>query len=190
MVEFISATYNDVMIDIETMSLHRHKALILSVGLIEFNPSLTAGLTIGDRALLVPSISEQLLLKRHVDQGTQKFWAEQPLAASMHWRKSSRDPCQTVIDAIRKFCVGKERVWANGTQFDLSNLDGLAEDLKDPKELWHYQAPRDMRTFCRETVATRLVPIGDAFDIPGVAHEPIYDCEVQAWQIWAHYQEK
>jgi hypothetical protein len=34
-----STVFDDVMIDIETMSLHKHKALILSIGMIEFDPS-------------------------------------------------------------------------------------------------------------------------------------------------------
>lgn len=190
------AQFDDVMIDIETMSLHAHKALILSVGLLEFDPSQISGMVTGSRMCVIPDVLEQLALQRRVDPGTQKFWAEQSELARAHWREYSgkRVSANDVINFIRKFCAGKKRVWANGTQFDLSNLIGLAEDIGDHEPLWHYQAPRDMRTFCKETPATRLVPI-DALDggpqlNASVAHEPLYDCKVQAWQVWAHYQDR
>lgn len=189
--------FDDVMIDIETMSLHRHKALILSIGMIEFDPSGKhaqgpgiADLRIGSRSLITPFVLPQLLLGRCVDVGTQKFWADQPREAAEHWLNAkAHHNLDAACRLVREFCAGKSRVWANGTQFDLSNLEGLAEDCKEPA-LWHYQAPRDMRTFIKETQPMRLVPIGPALDIPGVAHEPVHDCIAQAWQVWAHYQER
>lgn len=185
--------FEDVMIDIETMSLHPHAALVLSIGMIEFDPtSSVSGLIIGQRKLIVPSLYDQLLLGRHVDAGTQKWWAGQSAEAREHWFYAGAHwSIPRALQEVREFCAGKKRVWANGTQFDLSNIIGLAYDIGDDKEpMWHYQAPRDMRTFCRETAASRILPIGDALDIPGVAHEPIYDCIVQASQIWAHWQDK
>jgi hypothetical protein len=59
----------DVMIDIETMSLHPHKALILSIGMIEFSPSTEKAPYIGERSRLVLDIASQLLIGRHVDAG-------------------------------------------------------------------------------------------------------------------------
>jgi hypothetical protein len=182
--------YEHVMLDIETMSLHPHKALILSIGMIEFDPAPLKQLFVGKRSLLVLDIPAQLALGRRVDVSTQEFWAKQPYEASRHWVDADEHHSpHEAIGLVQKFCEGRTRVWANGTQFDLSNIIGLAEDIGISKDnMWHYQAPRDMRTFCRETPAMRLVPIGDALDIPGVAHEPVYDCIVQAWQVWAHWQ--
>ncbi len=181
--------FEDVMIDIETMSLHPHKALILSIGMIEFDPRPIEGLKIGNQSKIILDIVPQLLLGRRVDVGTQKFWADQPTSASSHWTEApEHHRADEAIFLIKKFCEDKKRVWANGTQFDLSNIIGLGEDI-GMSAPWHYQAPRDMRTFVRETEATRLVPIGDAIDIAGVPHDPIYDCIVQATQVWAHYRE-
>lgn len=184
--------FDHVMIDIESMSLSRHNALILSVGLIEFDPAPLDGLKIGAQSLILLNVEQQLLLGREVSKGTQEFWRKQKPEASAHWtdvlaaRLSLAGACQHV----QKFCRGKSRIWANGTQFDLSNLEGLNEQLGEDGvgDLWHYQSPRDMRTFVRETPATRMVPVADALDIPGVPHEPIYDCISQAWQVWAHWQ--
>lgn len=187
-VGFDDPVYDDVMIDIETMSLHPHRATILSIGMIEFDASRVQQLWIGRRELLVPDFMAQLVLGRRVDPGTQEFWAEQSIEASRHWLEpETTTPLIDTIRLVREFCLDKKRVWANGTQFDLSNILGLAEDIGE-KNLWHYQAPRDMRTFVRETEATRLVP-SDALDIPGVPHEPIYDCIAQATQVWTHWRD-
>jgi hypothetical protein len=190
--------FDDVMIDIETMSLHPHNALILSVGMIEFDPSGKynegpgiSDLKIGARSLILPNLEQQLLMGREVSKGTQEFWRKQSREASAHWmdNEAGRMNIAGVCHHIELFCRGKSRVWANGTQFDLSNLAELNRQLGEcgVGDLWHYQAPRDMRTFVKETPATRIVPIGDALDIPGVPHEPVYDCIAQAWQVWSHY---
>lgn len=183
-----SVSYDHVMIDIESMSLSKHNALILSVGLIEFAPEPIDGLLIGARMLIVPSIEEQLLLCREVSGSTQKFWKGQPTEASDHWANyaGERISAKGMCGFIHTFCKNKGRVWANGNQFDLANLEELNR-VTGGADLWHYQAPRDMRTFVRETPATRLVPVGDALDIPGVPHEPIFDCISQAWQVWSHW---
>jgi hypothetical protein len=182
--------FKDVMIDIETLSLHKHKALILSIGMIEFDPRPQTGMVVGNRSLIIPAFVPQLLLGRQVSVSTQEFWAKQKPEASRHWMENfgGGTDLKAVCHAVRNFCAGKDRVWANGTQFDLCNLEGLADDVGE-KDLWHYQAPRDMRTFVRETEATRLIGVGDALDIPGVAHEPVYDCITQAWQVWSHWRD-
>lgn len=183
--------FNHVMVDIETMSLHRHRALILSVGLVEFDPNDAVKLHLGNQLLLTPLIVPQIMLGRRVDAGTQKFWADEakksPQAAAHFMDPVMLYGLDKTIQLVRSFCKDKAHVWANGTQFDLSNLDGLAEDIGDPKELWHYQAPRDMRTFMKTTSQTRTVPIGDALDIPGVPHDPIYDCISQAYRVWGNW---
>lgn len=180
--------HDHVMIDIESMSLSKHNALILSVGLIEFSPEPIDGLLIGSRSLLLPSIEEQLLLCREVTGSTQKFWRRQEPEASDHWAKyaGERLDAKSMCNLIRAFCKGKSRVWANGNQFDLANLEELNR-VTGGEDLWHYQAPRDMRTFVRETPATRFLPVDMDYNIPGVPHEPVYDCISQAWKVWEHW---
>ena len=183
------ASFDHVMIDIETMSLHPNNALILSIGMVEFDPTPIEGLVIGVPSLILPNLEQQLLLGREVSTGTQKFWHDQKPEASAHWAdEHHRLHLSDVLYDVRTFCRNAKRIWANGTQFDLSNLVGLNTQVSG-EPLWYYQSPRDMRTFCRETPATRLVPIGDALDIPGVPHEPVYDCISQAWQVWAHWSQ-
>jgi hypothetical protein len=190
--------FDHVMIDIETMSLSPNNALILSIGMIEFDPTGAqeqAGvglLKVGARSLILPNIEQQLLLGREVSVGTQAWWKGQKREAQAHWMDADtgRTNLASVCRMVQMFCDGKSRVWANGNQFDLSNLVELNRQLGEDgqPDLWHYQAPRDMRTFVRETPATRIAPIGDV-DPPGtgVPHEPVYDCIVQAWQVWSHW---
>ncbi len=183
-------SFDHVMIDIESMSLSRHNALVLSVGLVEFDPAPIEDPLFGARMLIVPDIIEQLLMCREVSSGTQKFWASQSSGASDHWAKyvGERASAKSMCNLIRSFCAGKSRIWANGNQFDLANLEELNRQTGGA-DLWHYQGPRDMRTFVRETPATRLAPLNMALGIPGVPHEPVYDCISQAWQVWSHWHD-
>jgi hypothetical protein len=190
MVRALDEPCDHVMIDIETLSLSKHNALILSIGMVEFDPDPIEGPRFGGQMLLLPDINRQLLLGREVSTSTQKFWRDQSEDASAHWvgYHGERVDLPSTMRWVKEFCATASRVWANGTQFDLSNLETLNEQLGPlgQKELWHYQKPRDMRTYCRETPPTRLLRSDDTLNIAGVPHEPIYDCMVQAWKVWAH----
>lgn len=180
--------FDDVMIDIETMSLHPHRALILSIGMVQFNPS-DEHLRIGHHDLLLPSIEQQLALGRHVDRKTQEFWRSQPNEAQRHWLnyQGERMSAYAVLQAVRGFVKGHARVWAKGPQFDLSNLLGLAEDIGSEDELWHYRAPRDVRTLIEHVNWGRSDPnFQPPFKL--VQHEPVSDCIHQAMQVWEHWQ--
>lgn len=185
--------FEHVMVDIETMSLSKHNALILSIGAVEFDPVPREAPRIGKKWVSVLDIPEQLHMLRRVDAGTQKFWADKSQdEARQHWiaYRGERDGVKCALNGLRTFCAGAGRVWANGTQFDLTNIECLNEALQGA-ELWHYQAPRDMRTFVRETPQRRIMEIGKAIDLTdaGKPHEPVYDCLVQIHQVWQHWQD-
>lgn len=190
-----TSEFDHAMIDIETMSLHPHRAMILSIGMVEFDPRPLNKMRVGSRSLLVLNPIEQLSLGRRVSPSTQKWWAAQPEKAREHWQDCPPEAWFTAsaaLDLVTSFVRGKSRVWANGTQFDLSNLQGLKEDVDERDkfergELWHYQAPRDMRTFARENTATRIMNMSEAFTSDSVPHEPVHDCLVQAFQVWERW---
>lgn len=190
-IEEPAKVFDHIMIDIETMSLSKHNALLLSIGMLEFDPVPREGVVIGKSQLIIPSLEQQLALGREVSKTTQKWWRDQPQAASDHWRNyyGERRPLGSVCGDIRRFVNGRRNVWANGVQFDLVNLETLAEQIGETEELWHYQAPSDMRSFVRHTPQTRITPIGDAIDLTasGVPHHPVYDCTVQAHRVWQHW---
>lgn len=193
----MSGEFNDVMIDIESMSLHPHNALILSIGAVEFDATSPDGLRLGSRLLIVPSIEEQLLLGREVNASTQEFWAKQPPEASAHWRDytGERSTVHTIGKCLHSFLGSRKRVWANHILFDLGNLAGLCAQagLNTP---WHYRAPYDMPSFCNEHPLTngnwhkgdfhddddpRCLPTGL------VDHHPVDDSIRQAYTVWQHW---
>jgi 3' exoribonuclease, RNase T-like len=184
------AAFDDVMVDIESMSLHPHNALILSIGMVEFNPR-APQLQLGRRCLILPSIAQQAALCRHVDPKTQSWWAAQAPEAKEHWLNPPglRRPLIGACNDVWIFLQSAKRVWANGVQFDLSNIVGLFGQL-DLDTPWHYRAPRDMRTFCEETPQTRGTDIGAALDFIEqhklIDHEPVSDCIKQAYRVWGH----
>lgn len=186
--------FEDVMLDIETLSLHPSNALILSIGLTEFNAADPAGPVIRDHRLLLPSIMEQIINCRHIDPKTQRWWSQQPIEAREHWAdvsETQKAPIRNVSYVIHDFCRGK-RVWANGAAFDLSNVHTLvwSKGIEDP---WHYQAARDMRTFCRQNPQSRrnltleeerkLLP--ENFDM--ISHHPLADNAMQIARVWEHW---
>lgn len=186
--------FDDVMVDIETMSLHPNNALILSIGMVYFNPRSTAnGVLLGERMLIIPDIAQQLLLGREVSKSTQEFWAKQPAEAREHWLNAEEHySLARACLSVRLFCAKAKRVWANGTQFDLSNILGLNEDIGDDGQdaMWHYRAPRDMRTFCEEAPQTRITHPENyqkfAAALGLIDHEPVSDCIKQAHRVWEH----
>jgi hypothetical protein len=170
------------------MSLSKHNALILSIGLREFDPDPIGGPVFGKSLLLTPEIASQLLLGREVSKSTQKFWREQPKAASKHWMEPENlIPLERTIIEVRDFIAesGASRVWANGNQFDLANIEGLAEQLSIECP-WFYRAPRDMRTFCAENPQTRILPDGVKAIDGFILHHPVSDCDMQIWNVWSH----
>lgn len=178
--------YPDVMLDIETMSLHPSNALILSIGILHFDPTPDGRVQFGDRWLIKPDIVGQLLLGRHVDEKTQKFWAEQSAGAKKDWQDGDRDSLLDTCVIVANATEGAKRLWANGIVFDIGNVASLIRQ-SGGTEPWHYRAPRDMRTFCEELPQTRITKIDDAFEIEGVPHAALYDCEVQSHRVWEHW---
>lgn len=187
----VDRLFDDVMVDIETMSLHPSNALILSIGLVEFNPS-GDELVLGRQLLITPSLAHQLLIGRRVDRDTQKFWLSQNAKAADHWlHAEARWSLKATALALKTWLSGKKRVWANGFLFDLGNLVSLCEQA-DEQTPWHYRAPRDARTFWEQTPITRAATeIGDALDFADehkiVPHEPLSDCITQAHRVWQHW---
>lgn len=185
--------FNHVMIDIETMSLSPHNALILSIGMVEFDPDPAAAPGIGVHELIIPDIVEQIALGREISLSTQKFWNEQSDEARDHWVNpvQSRVSVNTAVARVAAFCSNASRVWAQGPQFDLVNLVQLARQSGRNADLWHYRAPRDARTFTSEVAPNpSRICVEKVSDERLVEHEPISDCTSQIYRVWQHWTPK
>lgn len=184
--------FSHLMIDIETLALHTRNSIILSVGMVEFNPwAKRPEDVIGGKCALVLNVMDQIMMGRVISKGTVDFWLKQSADAQAHWR-DGQPGCSLpyAVATISTMCEGKTGVWANGILFDLGNIEGLVEQVKPGSYApWHYQAARDMRTYCRETPSTH--PDGNTGVLelyPNIVdHEPISDCIKQIDSVWRHW---
>lgn len=188
----VPLAFPHLMIDIETLALHTRNSVMLSVGLVEFNPwAKTADAVVGAKSSLVLNVLEQLMLGRVISKSTVKWWQDQSPDAQKHWL-DGQPGCvlDYAVEHIQTMCKDRVGVWANGILFDLGNIEGLVEQVKPGSYApWHYQAARDMRTFCRETKTTMDdgdIGVAEQFSNL-VPHEPISDCINQIDQVWRHW---
>lgn len=177
----------DVMLDIETLALSNTNSVILSIGMVEFSPT---GGNICDFSskLMVLDILPQIMAGRIIDPKTVKFWQDPERAeARRHFEGVSEhyEP-DDVCEELRIWLGKRKRVWANGIMFDLGNVSHFYEQFTGMQAPWHYQAPTDMRTLCRNTVERRTVRTPDGL----TAHHPISDCVMQIHRVWEHYDLK
>ncbi len=169
------------LIDIESMSVHENKALIVSVAGVSF-AMLKAGPEIARTVRWRLPLLPQLLMGRLVDRSTQIWWMEQDEAAQRDLVTGDETPLPQFFSELKNF-VHETPVWANGSHFDLSNLKQLSLDLGlgDP---WKYNQPRDARTIYRETPRFRSAEGHVEHLVPHVALD---DCVEHVWKLWEHW---
>lgn len=185
--------FANLMLDIESMSLHPGRALILSLGAVPFD--LTPDQPVlGPPLLLVFDVAEQLVEGRVVDRGTQAFWSRQPRDASAHFvdplfeghgqiiaaRCSLHDLHRRLSNFAADHCLPGYEVYSQGIAFDIPNLAGaMADDGHDTP--WHYAHVVDCRTLRRKLPKRRELP---KIDLPAAAHDPVHDCMKQILALW------
>jgi hypothetical protein len=175
--------FDDVMLDIETMSTDTSNALILSIGILHFDPKPDDGPVFGARWLLRPDIRPQLRFGRSVEKSTQKFWGDQPQEAADDWMLGPIDSLLAVSDEIAEATKDCKRLWAHGVVFDLGNVASLLGQAGFTVP-WHYRAPRCARQLVTDHAKIRLVA---PLDVLGRPHEALYDCHCQAISVWQHW---
>lgn len=166
------------MLDIETMSLSTHNALVLSVAVASFTLSPEAPL-IGDVRVWYPSLREQLALGRQVDEGTRTWWLRPEMErARRGWVNPPQyeSTLKNLGEEMNAYMGYPEEVWANGIVFDIGNLESL---IPAP---WKYNATRDARTVYA-LPGRRTLPDNIEF----VAHDAADDVRLQVWRLWAHW---
>lgn len=120
----------------------------------------------------------QMKLGRTIDWGTFKFWMQQEEAARMKMIEVdvpfNGNVLSEFIDLVK--IEAPTRVWANGTNFDISIIDNLLETYAY-KTPWKYNSPRDCRTIWD------LCP-WDKSIVNKVKHDAEQDALFQAKQVW------
>lgn len=166
-----------IMIDCETLST-RHDAMIVQIGLAEFDPNGRGASTIARWAIRAEEQNGG-----HIDINTVKWWMGQSEAA----RKSVffPDECYSLNQALRavddiiaraRLEAGEVRLWARG-DMDRHWLESAFRRGGGSGQ-WEYWEWRDQREYCRPWV--KLIT-----DTPpqGVAHDALSDCMTQIWWV-------
>jgi len=156
----------DVCVDIESLSLSS-RAVVTQIGVAAFNRERAF-----DPQRVGLKSTFQVLNGRHVDKDTVEWWKSQPGGgAAAFYREDTRD----VYDAIEWLRAYIKRhdaryVWANGTRFDIVNIEGLCEDcgISYPWSDLGFRAVLDSRTMRRffklENPPDNPQPHNPAFD--------------------------
>jgi len=176
----------DIMIDIETLSTATD-ALVLSVGVTEFKCEELEPLILQQK-LVVPSLSEQILLGRHIDRETQKWWSKQPASAQEHWLAAGNLPIIPALIEIDMFFqeVGDDaKIWARGPHFDVAILQSLYEAKGRPAP-WKlkFNLVRDVRTYLDGRTPQPYHDQEGTGRLP--AHHPLADNRKQVIDLWQH----
>lgn len=165
----------DMMIDIETLAL-TPDAIVLSVGAVAFDKYGK----IDKRFYRVLNTEDQInFLKRVEDPETRKWWETQDINAYQEAFNPVRCKVSRGMEELSEFikAYNPVRVWANSPWFDLVILESLYRDIGQRYLIpWTYKQPRDVRT-----IVDLAKFSWDKYEcgIVGVAHTPVYDCEVQ-----------
>lgn len=144
----------DVMLDLETLSVRPHAAVII-IGAIKFNRRETWKVNITEEELYKKdvfyrriSIDSCKKLKLHIDDNTVKWWEEQE--SSVRFEALEHKDRVTINKALQDFkdWFGnntKVRIWGNGSGFDCSIL-GECFTRCNIQKPWKFWMERDLRT--------------------------------------------
>ena len=111
-----------VMLDIETLAT-TPDAVVMSVGVVKFDPHTG---TPYNKTLWRPDIDEQTARDRHVSESTLEWWAKQPDHIQEDaFSDEGRIPVVEFMKELNRYCVGMEKIWCQGPQFDMLILENL-----------------------------------------------------------------
>jgi hypothetical protein len=118
------------MLDIETVSTHRTRAVIVSWCATQFNVFNTLEAKtplIGLSHHGWPSIRQQFAAGRHVDMNTVRGGSSNRQRRAMRGHACRKKGSQAACEDLASF-VGDREVWAHGIGFDVTNVETLFED--------------------------------------------------------------
>ena len=112
-----------IMIDIETLAT-TPDAVVMSVGAVKFDP--TSDQPPYSKTLWRPDIDEQTERDRHVSESTLEWWAKLPQHIQDDaFSEDSRIPVTEFMKELNRYCVGADKIWCQGPQFDMLILENL-----------------------------------------------------------------
>ena len=110
------------MLDIETLAT-TPDAVVMSVGVVKFDPH--SG-TPYSKTLWRPDIDEQTERDRHVSESTLEWWSKLPQHIQDDaFTEDGRIPVTEFMKELNRYCVGADKIWCQGPQFDMLILENL-----------------------------------------------------------------
>ena len=110
------------MLDIETLAT-TPDAVVMSVGVVKFDPQ--SG-TPYNKTLWRPDIDEQTERDRHVSESTLEWWSKLPQHIQDDaFNEDGRIPVAQFMKELNRYCVGADKIWCQGPQFDMLILENL-----------------------------------------------------------------
>lgn len=156
---------NACMIDIETVGTDRDAA-ILTVAAQTFDP---LGRGYFDK-FYYARVDLDSQPQRSIDQSTVDWWTRQPRASfDEAFNPENRLPLQQVLEELTPILWQSDRIWANGSTFDMTILENAYRSygMKLP---WQYYSVRDART---------VYSLYPDLKKPPVSHHALEDCRRQ-----------
>ena len=167
------------MLDMETLGT-LPTTTILTIGIVLFDPC-KAGMI--DKLELRPTIEDQTdVYNRTITESTVEWWAKQSKdAIDEAMGDRGRQSFRACMEELRRFCWKAEKIWSNGSVFDIIVAEDALRDLEmtPPWKFWNI---RDCRTI---------------YDLAGVnlrdgghvtSHKAVEDAERQAVVVQEAYR--
>lgn len=136
----------DIMIDLETLATSTDAA-ILSIGAVKFNPF---GNEVEnpqcEKFYTRIDLDSCDKLNLQVSDDTIDWWSKQSEAARNEaFDPNNREDINDAFQQLYKFCWGAQRVWSNGSGFDIVICETVFNRIHRATP-WQYWQVRDVRT--------------------------------------------
>jgi hypothetical protein len=168
-----------IMLDMETLSTDV-STVILTIGAVRFDPR---GVGVIEKLELRPTMEEQTdLFNRTISEDTLRRWGEQsPEAIEEAMGDRDRIPYKECMEKLYKFCWNRDKVWSNGSGFDVVIAESAFRDhgMQYPWKFWNV---RD----CRTIYDLAGVSLKDGGHV--TSHKAVEDADRQAIVVQKAYQ--
>ena len=172
----------DFAVDLETLGRNAG-CVVLSVGMVAFDPRADK---LGEDIYMELQLQPQLERGLHIEEATLRWWAEQEhrdvLSKLNVDREHPLNMCCALSAFVSEHGNDESRVWAVGTDFDISILRWLYCCFKQDWPFW-YGGARDVRTLCDVLNFDR-----NEFHVEGRPHHALDDAKYAALLVQAAYR--
>jgi hypothetical protein len=163
-----------ITVDLESLAT-RVDAVILQIGMVKFDPLvITQDLTQLEYKSILVDVDDQVTnYNRFICDETVAWWGKQsPEVVETVFNENNRLPLKDALQEVHDFCWGKDQIWSQGPQFDISILDHAYTQTGLPYP-WQYNKVRDSRTLLDLLYVEQ----------PKLLHDAVDDCRRQIYGV-------